>query len=159
MIEKNEYGIARWKIDSEEERRLAALADGSPEARSAYVAYYRDNDAEYYEAGLPFIDRVLERFGVAAEGRERRAIVEDMIYSLHRFGFAFEEYFLLGLESKSVKEREEYISDKVRYEYYARLNTPEGRRLLNDKGATLERLKSHVRRDFLVIASGGGCSK
>lgn len=159
MIEKNEYGIARWRINSEEERRLAQLADASVEGRSAYVAYYRENDTEYYEAGLPFIDRVLDRFGVHSVGEERRELIEDMIYSLHRFGFAFEEYFLLDLGGKSVEEREEYISDKVRYEYYARLNTSDGRRLLNDKAATLRRLGRYVGRDFLEVASGGGAQR
>lgn len=155
MIEKNEYGIAQWQIDSDEERKRARAADESSEGKHEYVEYYRINDAEYYAGGFPMIERELKRFGVTAEGNERQAIVEDMIYSLHRFGFSFEEYFQLKLRNKSAEERAEYVTDKKLYEYCQRLNSPEGMKVLKNKAATLKRLKSYIKRDYMKVSAGG----
>lgn len=156
MIEKNKYGIARWRIDSEEERRLARAADISPEGKHAYVEYYRINDAEYYAGGLPWIERTLNHFGVTAQGDKRQTIVEDMIYSLHRFGFSFEEYFQFNLIGKGVQVRESYITDKNRFEYYAKFNTPEGMELLENKAMALDRLKPYIGRDYMFVSNRGG---
>ncbi len=156
MIEKNKYGIAKWRIDSEEERSLACLADESLEGKSAYVEYYRVNDSEYFNGGLPMIEHTLKHYGVTVKGDERREIFEDMIYSLHRFGFSFEEYFQYKLQAKNAVERSEFVSDKKRHEYYATFNTLEGKRLLNNKATALERLRSCVGRDFMFISARGG---
>ena len=156
MIAKNEYGIAKWKIDSKEERQLACLADDSPEGKSVYVEYYRVNDAEYYAAGLPMIERELKRFNVKEQGQDRKAIIDDMIYSHHRFGFSFAEYFQLKLKDKSAAERAEYVAIKKSYEYCQRLNSAEGIEVLRNKAATLERLKPYIKRDYMTVFSGGG---
>lgn len=51
--------IARWKIDSDEERKLAEKADSDFAARRDYVAFYKKNDPVYYEKGLPLIEKTI----------------------------------------------------------------------------------------------------
>ena len=161
MIEKNEYGIAKWRIDSDEERKLALSADDSPEGKRAYVEYYRVNDAEYFANGLPMIEKTLEKYGVVAKGDEKRIIVEDMIYSLHRFGFSFDEYFEFKIKDKNSRERGNYITEKHLYQYYTVLNSSKEINLLNNKALTLEHFKEYIGRDFMFIPKleGGGIQR
>lgn len=54
--------IARWRIDSEEEKNLAKKADVDFTARRDYVAFYKENDPLYYEKGLPLLEKTIAEF-------------------------------------------------------------------------------------------------
>lgn len=41
-----------------------------------------------------------------------------MVYSLHRFGCMFDEYFMFDFEHLTAAGRETFITDKKRWEYY-----------------------------------------
>lgn len=67
--------IAKWRINSDEERNLAKKADADFAARKDYVEYYKENDPVYYEKGLPLIENTIDEFlgGVGNRRRKRRA--------------------------------------------------------------------------------------
>ncbi|MBR4331348.1 MAG: hypothetical protein IKP72_01580 [Clostridia bacterium] len=144
--------IAPWRIDSDEEKRLANEADVSENGREQYVQYYHDNDPVYYNKGLEMIDKVIENFRPGASSKAKKAYVIDMVYSLHRFGCMFDEYFLFDYEHKNTAGRESFITDKNRWEYYQKLNTEEGRFVFNNKLETYRVFKDFYKRE-LICAS------
>lgn len=145
--------IARWKIDSEEERILAEKADYDFVARKEYVAFYKKNEPEYYEKGLPLIEGIINEF--LEEGRitsqEKEELIVDMIYSLHRFGCMFREYFLFQFYKLNTAGREEFITDKKRYQFYTAFNTQENHELFTDKGKTYKVFEKYYQREVLAI--------
>lgn len=66
--------IARWKIDSDEERKLAEKADSDFAARRDYVAFYKKNDPVYYEKGLPLIEKTIYEFLGGGVNRTRKRV-------------------------------------------------------------------------------------
>lgn len=147
--------IARWKVESEEELKLAMQADESALAKKAYCEFYRSIDPEYYDKGVEMAKSVILSHEGWKTGIPEDKMIEDMVYSLHRFGFSFPEYFWFKLYNLSTFGREGFISDKMRYEYYIDLNTKEGCNLLRDKGRTYERLAEYYQRDCLPVYSSG----
>lgn len=144
--------IAPWRIDSEEERRLAARADVDEDAKVLYVQYYRDNDPVYYAKGLEMIEKVLRTFRPSASSLERERYINDMIYSLHRFGCMFDEYFLMDFEKYNTFGRNSFITDKNRWDYYAKLNSQQGRALFNNKFKAYEIFKEYYNRELIQIS-------
>lgn len=76
-----------------------------------------------------------------------------MVYSLHRFGAMFDEYFLYEFYNKNTAGRDEYICDKYRYDYYRILNKDENRYIFDNKDITYEYFKEFYGRDFLAVKS------
>ncbi len=145
--------IAAWRIDSEEERFLAAEADVNEAAREKYVRFYRENEPVYYSKGLEMIERVLGCFrpGIAPETKKQYII--DMVYSLHRFGCMYDEYFLLGFEKLNTAGRESFLTDKNRWDYYRRLNSERSRAIFNDKSETYKAFSQFYGRELLSISN------
>lgn len=114
-----DMGIAPWKIDSSIEKWLSYKADNSFFWKKLYVKYYKLFDTEYYKGGLQMISKLLgkmnveedlDRVGlnVCREGvnnslSANNKLVVDMIYSLHRFGCMFDEYFLYNFPALNTK--------------------------------------------------------
>ena len=90
----NENGIAPWKLDSPVEVFLGEQADRSEFWKQCYVQLYKEFDAEYYEKGLPIIEQHIDRYVPDASKEQREFYIRDMVYSLHRFGCMFDEYFM-----------------------------------------------------------------
>lgn len=145
--------IAAWKIDSEEERRLAELADHDEQAKKDYVEFYRVNDPVYYEKGLKMIDKTLGTFRGALTDAQRERYTIDMVYSLHRFGCSFDEYFLLGFELLNAYGRGEFVTDKNRFDFFELYND-EDRHFMSfkDKSKTYELFQKFYKRDFLALS-------
>lgn len=151
--------IAKWKIDSPVEGWLGRRADGSDFWKRAYVLYYRMRDPGYYRAGLSMIEECFAKFGKAAlSERERSMLARDMVYSLHRFGFMFDEYFWYGFEHLNARGRKEFVPDKVRYKIYDDLNSLASYNLFLDKWKTYQEFKPFFGREAFLI-SGGGSDK
>lgn len=146
--------MGQWKIFSEEEADLAKAADLSFEKKEQYVAFYKENDPEYYEKGLTFIEAVLNRFGREnLPEEEHHVLVTDMIYSLHRFGISFEEYFWYDFPKLSTEGRQEYISDKVRYYLYNRLNLQENHHIFRNKADAYKAFGEYYGREVIKVES------
>ena len=110
---KNNDGIAGWKIDSPIERALSKAADKGGFWRYLYVNYYKLFDREYYQKGLKFIDKNIRTFVGPVSEEQRQEYVYDMVYSLHRFGCMFDEYFMYNFPQLNVAGRESFITDKI----------------------------------------------
>lgn len=109
--------IARWKIESDEETRLAKLADENVHVKKQYCDSYRSIDPTYYAKGVEMAKAVIRSHEGWKTGIPEDTMIEDMVYSLHRFGFSFSEYFWFKLYNFSTHGREGFISDKMRYEF------------------------------------------
>ncbi|MCQ2428877.1 MAG: hypothetical protein MJ192_00965 [Clostridia bacterium] len=153
---KSNDGIAAWKIDNGLERFLGKCADRGEFGKRLYVGFYRLFDAEYYKKGLKFIDRNIEAFvpGGVTE-KQHKQYVRDMVYSLHRFGCMFDEYFMFRYPVLNTKGREAFITDKKRWDYYARMNRDENKILFNDKEKAYELFGKYYHRELIKITGEG----
>lgn len=85
--------IARWKIDTKFENWLSYRADYSELWKIIYVLYYRIFDRKYYNCGLKFINKQLDIFKLQWDGLDKKVVIRDMVYCLHRFGADFQDYW------------------------------------------------------------------
>ena len=138
-------GIAGWKIDSPIEWIFAKWADKSEFGKFIYVRYYQICDHDYYEKGLKFIDRNIKQFVGEVKEDQRRKYIRDMVYSLHRFGCMFDEYFLYNFPVLNIQGRESFITDKIRWDYYARMNKDENKELFNNKRKAYELFRKYYK--------------
>lgn len=143
--------IARWRLDNSVERYLGRLADSHEFFKKIYVLYYKIFDRKYYLNGIKMLNKTIDNWKIDLQEYQRKTLVTDMIYSLHRYGCMFDEYFLFDFPNRSKEERENYITDKIRYVYYDKLNVDA--ELFLDKGKTYERLKRYYKREMIVIDS------
>ena len=136
-----------WKILDSEEILLGKQADSSLEGRKKYVNYYKSKNINYYEVGLKLIDKTIKEFvHKKTTDYEYENLVEDMIYSLHRFGCTFEEYFILGFEDLSTKARKSFITDKIRFYLYNKINLESNRMTFDDKYQTYLKFNKYYKR-------------
>lgn len=147
----NRDGIAGWKIDSPIERFLSKAADKNRFGRYLYVSFYRLFDREYFQKGLKFIDKNIDIFVGPVSAKQRQEYIYDMVYSLHRFGCMFDEYFLYGYPHLNVDGRASFITDKIRWDYYARMNLDENKILFNDKKMAYDIFKKYYKRDLIEV--------
>ena len=145
--------VATWRISSEEEKRLASLADSCETAKDDYVAFYRDQDPTYFNKGVALIEKVLDTFRPGASESRRRAYTVDMLYSLHRFGCMYDEYFLFGFELLNANGREQFVTDKNRYDYYRILNPGDYYDLFREKDKTYSLFKDFYGRELIKVSS------
>jgi hypothetical protein len=149
------YGTAIWKLDTPFENWLGYRADSSEFFKFFYVLYYKIFDSVYYNKGLPMIDRVIEDFKENSNNKKiflsNKWLRRDIVYSLHRFGAEFHEYFVFEFYNKNTLGREEFITDKKRYEYYHMLNADENFLLFEDKKNTYNLFGKYYKRDILPI--------
>ena len=147
MIAIEKGKIARWKIDTPFENWLGKRAENSEFYKKLYCKYYKIFDAKYYKKGIQLAKDILVKRKMEIEN----SLIRDMIFCLHRYGFSFDEYFIYELYNKNSRGRSEYISDKMRYEYYYMMNSEEGNKLLRDKGKTYELFKKYFKRKCAPI--------
>lgn len=149
------YGTAVWKIDTPFENWLGKKADKSEFFKKLYVLYYRIFDKEYYNKGLKMIDDAINDFNInnsdIVSRLSEKELKRDMIYTLHRFGADFQEYFVFEYYARNTFGREEFITNKRRYKYYHLLNADENFLLFEDKKKTYELFKEYYGRDVLPV--------
>lgn len=142
-------GIARWKLNNSFENWLSYKADKSEFWKFVYVSYYKWFDRKYYKVGLKYLNLYLDLFKKQWEGLNRDYIIRDMIYSLHRFGADFQDYWNYNFLGASAFGRDSFVVDKLRYGYDDILSTPETIKLVSDKYACYMKLCSYYKRDVL----------
>lgn len=146
--------ITRWKIDTPFENWLGRKADKSLFWKKLYVLYYRIFDGEYYKKGLLYIEKEINRqiYGNEVLKSVGGGILRlDMIYSLHRFGVSFEEYFIYKFYNLNADGRRKYNSLKMQYGYCELVNDESIRNLFEDKGNCYQLFKPFYKRDLVVI--------
>ena len=148
-------GLAGWKLDSPVERFLAKAADKSAFAKYLYVNFYRVFDKEYYQKGLPVIEKTVRTFAGDVTPTQLRDYTYDMVYSLHRFGCSFNEYFYYNYENLNVQGRESFVTEKIRWGYYAKMNIEENKELFNNKRKAYEKFRPYYRREVIDVLDDG----
>ena len=158
---KNKYfvvasTITSWKKDNLIERRLSYFADDSLFWKRIYVMYYNVFDHKYYINGckmaLKEIDRQWKNVDFwVKENLSKKSLLRDMIYSLHRFGVSFQEYFMFKFYNLNTLGRISFSNLKLHYGYSQLANLSSVRDLFEDKGKLYEKLKSFYKRDLLVV--------
>ncbi len=140
--------IAKWKNNTVLENWLSYKADDSGFFRSVYLLYYKLQDRKYYNAGLNFIGKLIDKHKDLQEV-PRKELVNDMIYCLHRFGISFENYQMYNFKEKNTYCRDTFISDKLRYHYADLLNGKGIYELLKDKLKCYEAYKEFYGREVV----------
>lgn len=148
--------ISKWKIDNAFENYLSYLADKSEFWKRIYVAFYKLVSYKYYMKGVELARSEIERqWDTIEEGiREnlnKKTLVRDLIYSLHRFGTSFEEYFIYKFYERNSLGRNSFNNLKLQYGYCQLVNDKGVRNLFEDKGALYEKLKPYYKRDLVVV--------
>lgn len=144
-------GITPWKLDSAIERFLGAKADKSYFWKKLYVKLYKVFDKEYYKKGMKFIEKNITLFRGTVSKKEKKKLIIDMVYSLHRFGCGFDEYFLYNFPTLDTEGRESFVTDKIRWDYYHKFNTNEGNAIFNDKKRTYDLFGKYFGRKVITL--------
>lgn len=144
--------ISRWKIDTPFENWLGHKADNSNIWKRLYVLYYRIFDGKYYKKGLELAKKEVERQKRNASLPEWGGyLYVDMIYSQHRFGATFEDYFIYNFYNLNAFGRSKFNTLKLQYGYCQLVNAEHIRELFEDKGACYEKFREFYRRDLCVV--------
>lgn len=152
LIDDNE--VARWKVFGLIETFLARLADHFYFCKKLYVAYYRFHDEAYYKNGLQLIDREISIFLPDANSREIDFLRIDMVYSLHRFGASYKDYFMFDYFRLNAKGRSTFVTDKLRYSYCEVLNNRGNLIQFDNKYETYKKFKKFFKRRVLYLGRG-----
>ena len=142
--------ISRWKIDTPFENWLGNKADRSEFWKRIYVFYYWLFDHEYYVKGMPYLKkriREVEAYKMGGVNYLKR----DMIYSLHRFGASFDDYYIYKFYNLNARGRESFNTLKMQYGYCEQVNGANVRELFEDKGSCYEAFKPFYKRELLVV--------
>ena len=85
--------------------------------------------------------------------KEKLKIKRDMIYCRIHYNLNFNEYFMLGFDSKNKShlKRKNFITNRNRNEYLCLLGTKEGYETLKDKYKTYCLLKPFFKRDIIKL--------
>lgn len=125
--------IAKFNINSRIERFLGTRAATSEFWKRLYVSYYRMANPAYYRGGVQMAMKYVELHRSEVPGLSDKQLVRDMIYSLHRFGVLYSDYWIYGFALKNAYCRDAYISDKLMYHYDDILNGDRICHLMTDK--------------------------
>lgn len=152
--------ITKWKLDTPFENWLGYKADRSEFWKRLYVLYYRLFDSAYYKNGLPYIHKEIDKqfpnlpdFSIGGKILTKKWLEQDMIYSLHRYGINFMEYFVHKYYNLNVVGREQVNNLRMQYGFCELVNEPNVRELFDNKGLTYETFKRFYKRDLLSIDS------
>lgn len=151
--------ITRWKLDNPLENWLGYKADKSEFWKRLYVLYYRLFDNVYYKNGLTHIHKEIDKQYpnlsklLVGESKvlSKMWLERDMVYSLHRFGINFTEYFVHKYYSLNVIGREQVNNLRLQYGFCELVNDPNLRELFDNKGLTYEKFKPFYKRDLITI--------
>lgn len=153
--------ITKWKLDNPFENWLGYKADRSEFWKRLYVLYYKLFDSTYYKNGLPYIRKEIEKqypnlSNICIGGGivlNEKWLVRDMIYSLHRYGINFTEYFIHKYYSLNAVGREQINNLRLQYGFCELVNDPNLREIFDNKWLTYEKFKSFYKRELITINS------
>ena len=145
--------IVEWKEVSEFEEILSKAAEDDRLARHLYVEYYRLKNEIYFEKGRSLAYDLLQKDQDIDPSEDLKAVYDDMVYCLHRYGLSFQDYCIYGLHNKSEYCRKQFVSDKLRYHYCDLLNAPEVYEIMTDKYLCYTVYKPFFKREVVPVLS------
>ena len=152
--------ITNWKLDNAIENWLGYKADKSEFWKRIYVLYYKLFDAAYYKNGLPYIKKEIEKrlpelsnHNVGGKRLSSKWLERDIVYSLHRFGVNFTEYFVHKYYTLNALGRNQINNLRLQYGYCELVNDISVRELFDNKGVTYEKFKAFYKRELISVNS------
>lgn len=148
--------ITNWKLNNWFENWLSYQADSSEFWKRVYVLYYRIFDHKYYVRGLGLIENEIQKQVpniIRCGGVDVNYLRRDMIYSLHRYGINYFEYFVYKFYDKSAFGRSKINNLRIQYGYCELVNDPSIRDLFDNKAKTYIALKQFYKRELLLVES------
>lgn len=149
--------ITKWKLDNPFENWLGYKADTSEFWKIIYVFYYKIFDHKYYKKGLEYINKEIQKqrpnllCNFAQNSLTDKMLRRDIIYSLHRFGVNFVEYFVYEFYNKNHIGRSALNNLRIQYGYCELVNDPSIRDIFEDKVKTFLNFKSYYKRDAIAV--------
>lgn len=148
--------VSRWKLNNKLENLLGYLADKSDIWKSIYVMYYKIFDRKYYLLGEKLIEQQISKQYSNNETLKEgyitpKQVKKDMIYSLHRFGASFEEYFVLKFYEKNHYGRAAMNNLKMQYGFCELVNSSSIRNIFEDKGKCYTEFREFYKRDLVCV--------
>lgn len=101
---------------------------------------------------------VLKVYQLCTHGKESsvdktRDTIRDMKRCLFQHGAAYDEYFYFGFnENKDDTYRRSFITDSIRFKYFAKMNLYRNLKLFDNKQETYEAYGKYYQRDLLCLA-------
>lgn len=142
--------IARWKLDTPIENWLSYRADHSERWKYIYLFYYNLFDHKYYTKGKGMAKKVIQSHVCSDDIKDTYAVVLDMLYCLHRFGFSFENYCTYDFaHNKDLEYRSSFVADKLRYHYCDILNSKKIFEIMTDKYACYQHYGKYFKRTMI----------
>lgn len=89
----------------------------------------------------------------------KRWLERDMVYSLHRYGINFTEYFVHKYYNLNVWGREQVNNLRLQYGFCELVNQANLRELFDNKGLTYEKFKPFYKRDLITVYSSEDYTK
>lgn len=154
--------ISRWKLDNKFENFLSYKADKSEFWKRIYVWYYKIFDHKYYKTGLEFIKKEIDRQRPNIDSHYPLSdsfLIRDMIYSLHRYGASFNDYFFFKFYDLNYRGKEKFNTLKQQYGFCSVANAPSVRNLCDDKIETYNRFKQYFKRDVIAVTTDKDLNK
>lgn len=154
-MEKEKYfglspRIAKWKLDTPLENWLSLKADGSEFWKRVYMSYYYFFNHNYFVKGQGMAKNTIENHATGKDVKDYAAVVRDMIYCLHRFGFSFQDYCIYDFaHNHDLAYRQSFVADKLRYHYCDMLNSSEVFHVMNDKFACYKVYRHFYKRQMI----------
>lgn len=81
----------------------------------------------------------------------RKWLERDIVYSLHRYGINFTEYFVHKYYSLNAIGREQVNNLRLQYGFCELVNDPSLRELFDNKGLTYEMFKPFYKRELVTV--------
>lgn len=146
--------ISRWKINSPIENFLAGKADNSYFWKKLYIQYYKLFDRKYYDKGCEFIKKEIEKQRPNFDNFSNLSdewLKIDMLYSLHRFGITFADYFIYRFYDLNCYGRQKYNNLRLQYGYCEQFNDKAIREICDNKSRTYDLLKDFYKREVILV--------
>lgn len=139
--------IARWKLDTPIENWLSYKADHSEFFKRLYLLYYYMFDRKYYLVGRQMAKKAFTNHASSEGFSDLNAVVNDMVYCLHRFGISYQDYCIYDfVNNNDFDYRNSFVSDKLRYHYCDLLNSKEVYHIMTDKYACYQKFEKFFLR-------------
>lgn len=141
-LKKNDYG--------EIEKKLLTAKKVDPAFRSEIV---KECFEKWPEKAAQIRKEAQEKLPLSADYKDRELdsrVLDDVVFSYFALGFSPDEYIYFRLEKRTINERQEYFSNKMREKYHTCIDNLIDSSTFS-KYNTYLKFQEHFKRDVLKI--------
>lgn len=154
------YSIVQYNHRSKPKRVMIALCEKNTFAKNFFMKILVKRKKKYTPKYLERVDRqfntCLEKMDLPLkykEGKERINLYYDVLFCDYAYGAHPDEYFFYEFQYLSPIGRKEYITDRLRYEYYQKMNSVEPAKKLFDKYQSSIIYADYYKRETMLVKS------